>query len=154
MKALILLGCPEAPSQTPMAVYASYKLKQLGFDVSIASNPAAAKLLEVSDPENNYLGELLNIDKCLDSLEEKEYDLLLGFVHKDAAASFFITYYHILQTKAIALVFEQDINLVNEFSEMVESSTDAEIVAVRAYHNPTPLRVKLDKALAKVMAEF
>lgn len=154
MKALILLGCPEAPSQTPMAVYASYKLKQLGFEVSIASNPAAAKLLQVSDPENNYLGELLNIDKCLDSLEEKEYDLLLGFVHKDAAASFFITYYHILQTKSIALVFEQDIELVNEFSEMVESSTDADIVAVRAYHNPTPLRVKLDKALTKVMEEF
>lgn len=150
MKALILLGCPEAPSQTPMAVYASYKLKELGYDVSIASNPAAAKLLEVSDPENNYLGELLNIDKCLDSLCEKEYDLLLGFVHKDAAASFFITYYHILQTKAIALVFEQDIDLVNEYAEMVESSTDAEIVAVRAFHNPNPLRARLDKALAKL----
>lgn len=150
MKALILLGCPEAPSQTPMAVYASYKLKELGYDVSIASNPAAAKLLEVSDPENNYLGELLNIDKCLDNLEEKQYDLLLGFVHKDAAASFFITYYHILQTKAIALVFEQDIDLVNEYVEMVESSTDAEIVAVRAFHNPNPLRARLDKALTKL----
>ncbi len=153
MKALILLGCPEAPSQTPMAVYASYKLKKLGFDVDIASNPAAAKLLEVSDPENKYIGKLLNIDKCLDTLKEKDYDLLVGFVHKDAAASFFVTYYHILQTKSIALVFEQDMNLVNEFSEMVESSTDAEIVAVRAYHNPTPIRVRLDKALTKIMGE-
>lgn len=26
MKALILLGCPEIPAQTPMAVYASNKL--------------------------------------------------------------------------------------------------------------------------------
>lgn len=151
MKALILLGCPEAPSQTPMAVYASYKLKQLGYDVSIASNPAAAKLLEVSDPEKRYLGELLNIDKCLDSLEEKQFDLLLGFVHKDAAASFFITYYHILQTEAIALVFEQNGDLVEEFAEMVDSSTNAEIIAVRAYHNPTPLRVRLDKALNKLV---
>ena len=150
MKALILLGCPEAPSQTPMAVYASYKLKQLGYDVSIASNPAAAKLVEVSDPEKNYIGELLNIDKCLDSLEEGQFDLLVGFVHKDAAASFFITYYHILQTKSIALVFEQDGDLVEEYSEMVESSTDAEIVAVRAFHNPNPLRARLDKALAKL----
>ncbi|MCQ2977330.1 MAG: DUF1890 domain-containing protein [archaeon] len=151
MKALILLGCPEAPSQTPMAVYASYKLKQLGYDVSIASNPAAAKLVEVSDPEKNYIGELLNIDKCLDSLEEGQFDLLVGFVHKDAAASFFITYYHILQTKSIALVFEQDGDLVEEYREMVESSTDAEIVAVRAYHNPTPLRVRFDKTLNKIM---
>ena len=25
MKALVLLGCPEAPSQTPIGLYASYK---------------------------------------------------------------------------------------------------------------------------------
>jgi hypothetical protein len=34
-----------------------------------------------------------------------------------------------------------------EFVDMVASSTDAEIVAAKAYHNPTPIRVKLDKAL-------
>ena len=28
MKALILLGCPETPSQTPMSIYASYKLSE------------------------------------------------------------------------------------------------------------------------------
>ena len=51
MKALILLGCPETPSQTPMAVYAFSKLTKLGYDVTIAANPAAAKLVKVSDPE-------------------------------------------------------------------------------------------------------
>jgi len=41
MKALILLGCPEAPSQTPIGLYASYKLGQMGYDVTVSSNPAA-----------------------------------------------------------------------------------------------------------------
>ena len=101
-------------------------------------------------------------------MEEGDYDLLLGLVHKDAAATFFVTYYHILQTKAIALIFSRDgaeveefVDMVaaialifsrdgaevEEFVDMVASSTDAEIVAAKAYHNPTPIRVKLDKAL-------
>lgn len=42
MKALILLGCPETPSQTPMSIYASYKLSEKGYDVTIAANPAAS----------------------------------------------------------------------------------------------------------------
>ena len=36
MKALILLGCPETPSQTPMSIYAAYKLAEKGYDVTIA----------------------------------------------------------------------------------------------------------------------
>ncbi len=50
-KALILLGCPEAPSQTPLAIYTTYALKKVGYEVTIASTPSASKLLEVSDPE-------------------------------------------------------------------------------------------------------
>ena len=51
MKALILLGCPEAPSQTPMAVYASYKLKELGY-----SDKEISKLLSYTKPANTYVG--------------------------------------------------------------------------------------------------
>ena len=35
MKALILLGCPETPSQTPMAVYVFNKLKKMGYDTTL-----------------------------------------------------------------------------------------------------------------------
>ncbi len=146
-KALILLGCPEAPSQTPMAIYASYKLSHLGYDVTIAANPAATKLIKVSDPEEVYVHNMVNIDKCLNEIKPHDYDLLVGFVHKDAAASFFVTFYHILQTKSIALVFERDADVLAEYVDMVSENTDAEIVAVRAYHNPTPLRVRFDKAV-------
>ena len=149
-KALILLGCPESPSQTPMAVYAANKLAKIDYDVTIASTPAASKLLEVSDPDECYIKNKVDIESCLDALEEGKYDLLIGFVSKDAAASYFITFYHLLQCESIALIFEKDHELLDEFENMVVENTNAKIVAVRAFHNPTPLRVKFDRVLKEL----
>jgi hypothetical protein len=149
-RALILLGCPESPSQTPMAIYASYKLNSLGYDTTIASNPAATKLIKISDPENNYINKLVDLDRCLDKLEEGQFDLLLGFIHKDAAASFFVTFDQILNTKSIALVFEKDLKLIDEYAEIVKSATNAQVLEVKAFHNPNPIKVKLDKALENI----
>jgi len=146
-KALILLGCPESPSQTPMAVYATQKLVKMEYDVTVASTPSASKLLEVSDPDEYYIKNKVDIESTLDGLNEGTYDLLIGFVHKDAAASYFVTFYHILQCEAIALVFEKDHDLLEEFENIVKDNTNAKIVAVRAFHNPTPLRVKFDRVL-------
>ena len=149
-KALILLGCPEAPSQTPMAVYSTYKLQKMGYEVTVASTPSAMKLLEVSDPEELYVKNKIDIESCLENLEPEQYDLLVGFVHKDAAVSYFVTFYHILNTDSIALVFEKDPELLEKFQKAVSENTDAKIVAVRAYHNPTPLRVKFDRAVKEL----
>ena len=150
MKALILLGCPETPSQTPMSIYASYKLSEKGYDVTIAANPAASKLVKVSDPEKYYIQEMVDLDDCLANVQEGEYDLLLGFVHKDAAASYFVTFYQLLQTKSIALVFEKDSELLKEYTEIVSENTDAEVISVRAFHNPNPIKVNLDKVLKEL----
>ena len=62
MKALVLLGCPEAPSQTPIGLYASYKLDQMGYDVTVSSNPAAGKILDISDPEGVYVKKRVDIE--------------------------------------------------------------------------------------------
>ena len=76
------------------------------------------------------------------------YDLLVGFVHKDAAASFFVTFEQILQCKSLALVFSRDADEVAEFVNMIEESgSNAVITAVRAFHNPSPIKVKFDKAI-------
>lgn len=151
MKALLLLGCPETPSQTPMAVYASNKLTKMGYDVTIAANPAAAKLVKVSDPEGYYNLNIVDLERLLGTVSEGEFDLLVGFVHKDAAASFFVTFDQILNTKSIALVFERDFDLVEEYVNMIEESgSNANIVAVRAFHNPSPIKVKFDKALKEL----
>ena len=146
-KALILLGCPESPSQTPMAVYTTQKLAKMNYDVTLASTPSASKLLEVSDPDEYYIKNKIDIESALDTLTEGSYDLLIGFVHKDAAASYFVTFCHILQSESIALIFEKDIELLEEFENIVRENTNAKIVSVRAFHNPTPLRVKFDRVL-------
>ncbi len=149
-KALILLGCPESPSQTPMAVYVTYKLKKMGYEVTTASTPSAMKLLEVGDPEGLYIENKIDIDSCLEKLDKGSFDLLVGFIHKDAAVSYFVTFYSILDTTSIALIFEKDADQLFEFESAVSESTDARIVSARAYHNPTPLRVKFDKMLKKL----
>ena len=145
-KALILLGCPESPSQTPLALYTAHKLTKIGFEVTVASTPSASKLLEVSDSEEFYVNKKIDLELCLEDLEEKEYDLLVGFVHKDAAVSYFVTFYHILNTRSIAIVFEKDSDLLEKFLNDLKENTDATLISARAYHNPTPLRVKIDKA--------
>ncbi|HML04564.1 MAG TPA: DUF1890 domain-containing protein [Methanobacterium sp.] len=149
-KALVLLGCPESPSQTPMAVYVTYKLKEMGYDVTTASTPSAMKLLEVGDPEGHYIENKIDIDSCIDKLEKGSFDLLIGFIHKDAAVSYFVTFNSILDATSIAIIFEKDVEKLEDFQNMVSESTNATIVSARAFHNPTPLRVKFDKALKKL----
>jgi hypothetical protein len=146
-KALILLGCPESPAQTPMALYASHRLTNAGYDVTVVSNPSATRLIDVSDPEERYIQKKTDIESCLENLKEGDFDLLLGFVHKDAAVAYFVTFYHILNTKSMALIFEKDSHLLEDFENQVKENTEAQIVSARAYHNPTPIRVKLDKAI-------
>ena len=148
MKALILLGCPETPSQTPMAVYVFSQLTKMGYDTTIAANPAAKKLVKVSDPEDYYHLNIVDLERHLGEIQSGDYDLLVGFVHKDAAASFFVTFEQIIQCKSIALVFSRDADEVAEFVEMIEESgSNAKIAAVRAFHNPSPIKVKFDRAI-------
>jgi hypothetical protein len=149
-KVLILLGCPESPSQTPLALYTAHKLTKMGYDVTVASTPSASKLLEVSDPEEFYVSKKVDLEKCLEDLEEKEYDILIGFVHKDAAVSYFVTFYHILDTRSFAIVFEKDADLLGKFLDDLKENTDATLISARAYHNPTPLRVKIDRAFKEL----
>jgi len=150
-KALILLGCPESPSQTPLAVYVTYKLKKIGYDVTTASTPSAMKLLEAGDPEGYYIENKIDIESCIDKLDKGDFDLLIGFIHRDAAVSYFVTFNSIFDATSIAIIFEKDVEKLEEFQNMVSESTDATIVSARAFHNPTPLRVRFDKAVKKLM---
>lgn len=149
-KAIILLGCPESPSQTPLTIYAAHKLTGMGYHVTVVSTPSAKKLVEVSDPEEHYIQNKIDIESCLDGLNEGDYDFLLGFVAKDAAVSYFVTFYHILNTQSLALVFHRDQEKLDSFENTVRENTQADIASARAYHNPTPLRVRLDRALLKL----
>jgi len=151
-KALILLGCPESPAQTPMAVYVTHKLRNMGYDVTIASTPSAMRLLDVSDPEGYYIDKKIDIESCIENLEEGSFDLLIGFIHRDAAVSYFVTFYHILNILSVAIIFEKDAENLEKFEKDVSENTDARIISARAYHNPTPLKVKFDQAIKELEA--
>ena len=71
-------------------------------------------------------------------------------MHKDAAVSYFVTFYHILNVKSIALVFEKDVDLLEKFVDDVKENTESEIISAKAYHNPTPLRVKIDRVIKEL----
>jgi hypothetical protein len=40
--------------------------------------------------------------------------------------------------------------LLKEYTEIVSENTDAEVISVRAFHNPNPIKVNLDKVLKEL----
>jgi len=149
-KALILLGCPESPIQVPIALYLSYKLRGMGYQVTVTANPAALRLLEVADPAKLYLDKTSDLDSTLDSLSEAEYDLLFGFIHNDAAMAYFITFDSILKIPSIAIIFERDAEILNTIEIEVKENTNSHIISARAHHNPNPLKIRIDKFLDRL----
>ena len=73
-RSLILLGCPEVPVQTSIALYLAYRLRERGDEVVVAGTGAALKLTKLADPLGHYLGETTNIDRCIASISEGKAD--------------------------------------------------------------------------------
>ncbi|MBC7100037.1 DUF1890 domain-containing protein [Methanothermobacter tenebrarum] len=149
-EALIFLGCPESPIQAPLALYLSHKLREKNYGVTVTANPATLRLLEVADPARSYLDKTSDLDSTLDSLSKGEYDLLFGFIHNDAALTYFITFKSILEIPSIAIIFERDAKILNTLEKEVKENTDSHIVSARAHHNPNPLKVRIDKLLEEL----
>ncbi len=55
MKALLLLGCPEVPVQTGIALYLGSILKDQGFTVTAAGTPSAVSLTRIADHKKVYV---------------------------------------------------------------------------------------------------
>jgi hypothetical protein len=124
MKALLLLGCPEVPVQTGLALYIGNALKAQGFEVICAGTPSAVNLMKVADPKKAYIESYVNIDKC----SGVQY---LGTV---AALS---------KGTPIAIVFGREAELLSK--EVTESVDGVQVIWETAVHNPLPLKKKLDK---------
>ena len=63
--ALILLGCPQVPVQTSLAIYLCHALKAHGILPTIAGTTSARKLVDVADPEGHYIGPFIDLDACI-----------------------------------------------------------------------------------------
>lgn len=145
--ALLLLGCPQVPVQTSMALYLVHMLKEQGIEPVVAGTPSARRLLEVADPDRHYLGEMADLDRVIDEItgRVRDFDSCFVFIHNDSGIAYAGTMAYISGAKLYALLFgEAAEDLVDE----IEFS--CEIVAARAVHSPMPLKRKLDEVMGWV----
>jgi len=142
--ALILLGCPQVPVQTSMALYLVHNLAQRGIRPVIAGTPAARKLMEVADPGRHYLEEMTDIDAAIDEITEKrrDFDLCFVFIHNDSGVAYAGTMAYISEARVYALI-------LGEHAEDLAGEIEfpCEVVAAKATHNPMPLKRRLDEVM-------
>ncbi len=142
--ALILLGCPQVPVQTSMALYLVHGLKEHGIRPVIAGTVAARKLMEIADPGRHYLEEMADLDDTIDEItgKQRDFDLCFVFIHNDSGVAYAGTMAYISQARVYALLFgEHAEDLVKEIE------FPCEVVAAKAVHNPMPLKRKLDEVM-------
>ncbi len=143
-QALLVLGCPQVPVQTTIALYLTSQLRKRGVIPVIAGNRAARTLVELSDPSRHYIGEVLDLDRCIAELAEKkrDFDLDFVFIHNDSGVVYAATIRGISRGALVTVIF-------GEHAEEVAGTIDfpCEKIIAKAAHNPMPLKQKLDEML-------
>jgi hypothetical protein len=139
-----MMGCPEIPIQTSIALYLSHKLTNLGFDVTVAGTDAVIKLLTISDPDSHYVKKMVDLDKTLEDIIEKrtDFDTCFAFMHNDSGMTYAATMSAISQARLYSVIFGRNAELLAEAIEF-----DTEKVVAKDVHNPIRLKSKLDKVL-------
>jgi len=152
--ALLLLGCPESPVQTGIALYLASRLGKEGIDVTVAGTRSALNLIRISDPDGHYVDGtrgMVDLDLCVANLAENkiDFDLSFGFVHNDAGVSYLATMRSISNAKLVAIVFGSDADALASSMDF-----DCEKLVSATAHNPIPLKKKIDRVMMDmVMAD-
>lgn len=140
--ALLVLGCPQVPVQTSIALYLINRLKNAGIVPVVAGNKAANTLLLIADPERHYLGEVMDLDHAVAMISDKkrDFDLDFVFIHNDAGISYAATMGAISKGKLFALVY-------GEHNEDLAKQIDFPCtkMSAKAVHNPMPLKKVIDE---------
>jgi hypothetical protein len=140
--ALIVLGCPQVPVQTSIALYLMHRLRQANITPVVAGNRSAITLLVVADPKRQYLGEALDLDRMIGQITEKNrtFDLCFVFIHNDAGISYAATMGAILKARLYPVIY-------GEHYDQIVSAIDfpCQMIAAKAVHNPMPLKKMLDE---------
>ncbi|MDK2974477.1 MAG: hypothetical protein PWP08_848 [Methanofollis sp.] len=107
---LIVLGCPEAPAQVSLAIHLAHGLRKEGKTPVITGNPSARALVAMADPEGRYVGEMIDLDRCIEAMAAKERDFAVSFVliHVESGVSFAGTISAISGGSVVAVVFGKD----------------------------------------------
>ena len=140
--ALLVLGCPQVPVQTSIALYLISRLKKAGIVPVVAGNKAANTLLVIADPDRHYLGEVMDLDRAIALISEKkrDFDRCFVFIHNDAGISYAATMGVISKAKLFTLVYGED---CDDLVKLIEFPSTT--IAAKAVHNPLPLKKALDE---------
>jgi len=140
--ALLVLGCPQVPVQTSIALYLINRLKKAGLVPIVAGNKAANTLLLIADPDRHYLGEVMDLDHAVAMISDKkrDFDLCFVFIHNDAGISYAATMGAISKAKLFTLVYgEHNEDLVKQIDFPCTT------MSAKAVHNPMPLKKVIDE---------
>jgi len=143
-EAVLVLGCPQVPVQSAIALYLMHGLRRLGVTPVVAGNPAARMLIDVSDPLHHYAGEMVDLDTCIADMAagRRVFDYCIVFAHNDAGVSYAATVQSISGKKVIMVIYGEN------FKEIADSvDFPCEMIAAKAVHNPMPLKKKIDEVL-------
>jgi hypothetical protein len=140
--AILVLGCPQVPVQTSVALYLINRLKKAGIAPVVAGNRAANTLLVVADPERHYLGEVMDLDRAVAMITEKkrDFDRCFVFIHNDAGVSYAATMGTISKANLYTIIY-------GEHNEELVRQIDFPCVKItaKAVHNPLPLKKAIDE---------
>jgi hypothetical protein len=140
--ALLVLGCPQVPVQTSIALYLMNRLKKAGITPVVAGNKAANTLLVVADPDRHYLGEVMDLDRAVAQISDKkrDFDTCYVFIHNDAGVSYAATMGAISTAKLYTIVYGE------HYEEQVKKiEFPCTTIAAKAVHNPLPLKKAIDE---------
>jgi hypothetical protein len=140
--ALLVLGCPQVPVQTSIALYLMNRLKKAGITPVVAGNKAANTLLVVADPDRHYLGEVMDLDRAVAMISDKkrDFDSCYVFIHNDAGVSYAATMGAISKAKLFTIVYGE------HYEDQVKKiEFPCTTIAAKAVHNPLPLKKAIDE---------
>ncbi|HUH79613.1 MAG TPA: DUF1890 domain-containing protein [Methanoregula sp.] len=140
--ALLVLGCPQVPVQTSIALYLISRFRKAGIAAVVAGNKAANTLLVVADPERHYLGELMDLDRAVAQISEgkRDFDRCFVFIHNDAGISYAATMGAISKARLYTIVYGEH---YEELGRQIDFPCTK--MAAKAVHNPLPLKKVIDE---------
>ncbi|WP_067053044.1 DUF1890 domain-containing protein [Methanofollis ethanolicus] len=141
---LIMLGCPEAAAQVSVALHIAHGLRKMGLVPVVAGNPSARSLVAMADPDRHYVGEMVDLDACIEALvaHEKDYAVSFVLIHRESGVSYAGTVGSVSAGRLVAVVFGKE---AGELAGLIDFP--CERVVAKAVHNVLPLSKDIDRVM-------
>ena len=143
--ALILIGCPQIPVQSPLVLYIADFLRDAKITPVVAANPSAKQLVRVSDPKGHYVSEYRDLEKTISEMRDGDaaYPLIISLVHNDAGLSYTATAAALAPESTIVTLFFGE----HAYELADEAEYQTEKIAAPLTHNAKGILPHLEEVL-------